>query len=440
MDGVEQQMAEALRRYWDGVVVGSEADSASLDPTLVSAIRQLHAHDARDTELAPDGSFVRRLEESLMEITIPHSNLPASGGPAVAPDRSVRGALPLLRAREGERRVPWYRSLATAAFVAVTLAVVFITYRLAAPGGNELPPGLPAAQVTESPDQWQAPSPEECRIAAVARGRGDVAGTPTTPSLVTAEREAAEGFAQLSTAQLPDGSPPDAATLAAIVATLREVTACRNARDLARLDAFGTLDSQRRANQVSEAIGMPTGEGEPSYMTPVPLPPDLWELAPLVEDARVLPDGRVGAIVVEQPTLPRGGVTYPGFFVFAKIGDRWLIDDSVEISDQVRSTLLQLDLYYEPYELEIPSGIPLTLTLRNAGVVQHVFAIDALGVSVAVQPGDARSVTIDAPAGEYEFYCAVPGHREAGMVGLLTVYSYAEEWATPVSMATPVVG
>jgi uncharacterized cupredoxin-like copper-binding protein len=30
-------------------------------------------------------------------------------------------------------------------------------------------------------------------------------------------------------------------------------------------------------------------------------------------------------------------------------------------------------------------------------------------------------VTINAAPGEYEYYCAVPGHKQAGMVGKLIV-------------------
>jgi uncharacterized cupredoxin-like copper-binding protein len=38
-----------------------------------------------------------------------------------------------------------------------------------------------------------------------------------------------------------------------------------------------------------------------------------------------------------------------------------------------------------------------------------------------VAPGDTVSATINAPAGTYEFYCNVPGHKQAGMFGTLTV-------------------
>jgi uncharacterized cupredoxin-like copper-binding protein len=51
----------------------------------------------------------------------------------------------------------------------------------------------------------------------------------------------------------------------------------------------------------------------------------------------------------------------------------------------------------------------------------HNFSIDELGISVDIAPGATEETVINAPAGEYEFYCNVPGHKEAGMEGTLTV-------------------
>jgi uncharacterized cupredoxin-like copper-binding protein/uncharacterized protein (DUF305 family) len=83
-------------------------------------------------------------------------------------------------------------------------------------------------------------------------------------------------------------------------------------------------------------------------------------------------------------------------------------------------TIESYDIYFEPKALTIPAGTEVTLTLPNEGVTLHNFSIDALGISVDIGPGETKMVTINAPAGAYEYYCNVPGHKEAGMVGTLT--------------------
>ena len=83
-------------------------------------------------------------------------------------------------------------------------------------------------------------------------------------------------------------------------------------------------------------------------------------------------------------------------------------------------TVTSHDIYFEPKELEIPAGQDVKLVLPNQGAAPHNFAIDALNVSVDMAPGETKDATINAPAGEYDFYCNVPGHKEAGMVGKLT--------------------
>ena len=79
------------------------------------------------------------------------------------------------------------------------------------------------------------------------------------------------------------------------------------------------------------------------------------------------------------------------------------------------------DIFFDPKELTIPANTPVTIDLPNVGAAPHDFSIDALKISVPVEPGDTGSVTINAPAGTYEYYCNVPGHKEAGMVGTLIV-------------------
>ena len=64
-----------------------------------------------------------------------------------------------------------------------------------------------------------------------------------------------------------------------------------------------------------------------------------------------------------------------------------------------------------------------TITVKNTGVLQHDFVIDELGIKLELNAGDSGTVTIpaDAKPGTYTYYCSVPGHKEAGMTGTLTV-------------------
>ncbi len=64
------------------------------------------------------------------------------------------------------------------------------------------------------------------------------------------------------------------------------------------------------------------------------------------------------------------------------------------------------------------------INLDNPATVEHDVAIEADGEEIAksdlVSEG-TTSVTTELDPGEYVFYCSVPGHREGGMEGTLTV-------------------
>ena len=54
----------------------------------------------------------------------------------------------------------------------------------------------------------------------------------------------------------------------------------------------------------------------------------------------------------------------------------------------------------------------------------HNIAIEGNGVDEegqVVQNGGVSRVEVDLKAGEYTFFCSVPGHREGGMEGTLPV-------------------
>jgi plastocyanin len=63
----------------------------------------------------------------------------------------------------------------------------------------------------------------------------------------------------------------------------------------------------------------------------------------------------------------------------------------------------------------------VSISVKNQDLFWHTFTIDKLGVNVAVPVGSNRQIIFNAPPGTYTFYCAIPGHRQAGMVGTITV-------------------
>lgn len=83
-------------------------------------------------------------------------------------------------------------------------------------------------------------------------------------------------------------------------------------------------------------------------------------------------------------------------------------------------TITGHDIYFDPSELTIKAG-KVTFNLPNDGAALHNFSIDALGIKVDMPPGTTQTVEADIPAGTYEYYCDIPGHKEAGMVGTLVV-------------------
>src|SRR3990170_1407742 len=64
----------------------------------------------------------------------------------------------------------------------------------------------------------------------------------------------------------------------------------------------------------------------------------------------------------------------------------------------------------------------LGLFVENRDSSAHSFDIDALDIHVQVPPGATVALAVKpAKAGPIEFTCAIPGHREAGMVGTIDV-------------------
>ena len=99
-------------------------------------------------------------------------------------------------------------------------------------------------------------------------------------------------------------------------------------------------------------------------------------------------------------------------------------------------------LKFEPASLTVRAGQPVRVSLENPGALAHDFTIVGMPVKDIKNAMDdhmghsaeAGKIMGDLPAkhqaevaftptqaGTYEFYCSVPGHKEAGMKGMLKV-------------------
>ena len=64
----------------------------------------------------------------------------------------------------------------------------------------------------------------------------------------------------------------------------------------------------------------------------------------------------------------------------------------------------------------------VTVDFTNNDLFWHTFTVPALGVDVRTPVKGHRQVSFNAPPGTYEFFCAIPGHKQIGMRGTLIIH------------------
>ncbi len=79
---------------------------------------------------------------------------------------------------------------------------------------------------------------------------------------------------------------------------------------------------------------------------------------------------------------------------------------------------------FTPNEFTVKAGEVVTLSITSTDMT-HVFKFDdesLQGVAVGVAKNELRAIPFNAPsAGDYTFYCDVPGHRGRGETGVMHV-------------------
>lgn len=87
----------------------------------------------------------------------------------------------------------------------------------------------------------------------------------------------------------------------------------------------------------------------------------------------------------------------------------------------VQAKVAAKEFAFLPKALTVPAGT-VQFVVTNTGTIEHTFVVDALKVkSPPIKPGQTVTLTATARPGTYQVYCDIPGHKEIGMVGVLTV-------------------
>lgn len=85
-------------------------------------------------------------------------------------------------------------------------------------------------------------------------------------------------------------------------------------------------------------------------------------------------------------------------------------------------TITAVDIAYDQDELTIPADTDVEVTLVNDGALQHDWVVeDSDFATELLNGGEEETITVNLPAGEYVYFCSVPGHQAAGMEGTLIV-------------------
>lgn len=86
------------------------------------------------------------------------------------------------------------------------------------------------------------------------------------------------------------------------------------------------------------------------------------------------------------------------------------------------ATIRMKNMRYVSPEVQVRAGESVTLRVFNDDGYAHAFDMDGLDIHVQMAAKDRREFVIPSLApGRYPFYCSTPGHRMAGMEGVLVV-------------------
>ncbi len=183
------------------------------------------------------------------------------------------------------------------------------------------------------------------------------------------------------------------------------------------------------ATGLTMVVGLATGPNDQLYASQISTN-FLGEMPEPGNVVRVLEDGSQ-EVVVDGLPLPNG-------IAFDENGDLLVVVNTLSLGEPngqllrcegmaesadapaTEVTITLDEMTYTPGDVTINAGTDVTLRLVNNGLATHNLTIDAPGMrGEMLAGGEELELTVNLPAGDYGFGCDVPGHRIAGMTGVI---------------------
>lgn len=128
--------------------------------------------------------------------------------------------------------------------------------------------------------------------------------------------------------------------------------------------------------------------------------------------------GTVTFYVAEHPL-----VAGEGMITITAVEEMIINENGNDAGDSVRDGVIEINsvsFSFSPDVLNGKVGEEINIDVTATG--QHTFTIDELGVDIVTPHGATTRVSFTPDrAGTFEYYCAIPGHKEAGQVGAIIV-------------------
>jgi uncharacterized cupredoxin-like copper-binding protein len=85
-----------------------------------------------------------------------------------------------------------------------------------------------------------------------------------------------------------------------------------------------------------------------------------------------------------------------------------------------RLELTAREMAYEPDAIAVEAG-DVEVVLHNAGTILHDLRVEDQPFILEAKAGETTTSDVTLEPGRYELFCSLPGHREAGMTGVVEV-------------------